>query len=81
MSVGAYNPRPMMAGAHADPEGVAFIGREVGCKRMVPMHWGTFVLSLEPFEEPRSRFGQAVGNRVLNMNIGESIGLSNLFGE
>jgi len=38
-------------------------------------------LSLEPFEEQRSRFGQAVGNRVLNMNIGESIGLSNLFGE
>ncbi len=79
MSAGAYNPRPMMQGAHADPEGVAQIGRDVGCKRMVPMHWGTFVLSLEPFLEPPQRFEKAVGNQTLNMRIGESIGLSALF--
>jgi hypothetical protein len=45
------------------------------------MHWGTFVLSLEPFLEPPQRFEKAVGNQTLNMRIGESIGLSELFND
>ena len=72
MSVGAYAPRDFMRGAHMDPEGGVDMGRDVGCKRMVPMHWGTFILSFEPFEEPRQRFEQAAGNQALVMKIGES---------
>ncbi len=78
MSAGAYNPRPMMTGAHADPEGAMQIGRDVGCQRMVPMHWGTFVLALEPFDEPRERFVAAAGNQALVMKIGESLSLSDV---
>jgi L-ascorbate metabolism protein UlaG (beta-lactamase superfamily) len=73
MSVGAYAPRDFMRGAHMDPEGGADMGRELGCKRMVPMHWGTFTLSFEPFEEPRQRFVKAAGNRALVMKIGETV--------
>jgi L-ascorbate metabolism protein UlaG (beta-lactamase superfamily) len=80
MSIGAYEPRAMMKGAHTDPEGGVLIGREVGCKRMVPMHWGTFVLSTEPFDEPRTRFKQAAGNQSLVMRIGETIGFSDVTG-
>jgi L-ascorbate metabolism protein UlaG (beta-lactamase superfamily) len=80
MSVGAYAPRDFMRGAHMDPEGGVDMGREVGCKRMVPMHWGTFVLSTEPFDEPRTRFKQAAGNQSLVMRIGETIGFSDVTG-
>lgn len=73
MSVGAYAPRDFMRGAHMDPEGGVSLGREVGCKRMVPMHWGTFILSFEPFSEPRERFIKAAGNQALVMKIGESV--------
>ena len=73
MSVGAYAPRDFMRGAHMAPEGGALLGREVGCKRMVPMHWGTFILSFEPFIEPRERFVEAAGNQALVMKIGESV--------
>ena len=75
MSIGAYSPRPMMIGAHMDPEGGVKIGRDLGCKRLVPMHWGTFVLSLEPFDEPRDRFVKAAGNQALVMKIGETLGM------
>ena len=78
MSIGAYAPRPMMAGAHMDPEGGVKIGRDIGCKRMVPMHWGTFVLSLEPFGEPRQRFVEAAGEQSLVMKIGESLALQDV---
>jgi L-ascorbate metabolism protein UlaG (beta-lactamase superfamily) len=73
MSIGAYAPRDFMRGAHMDPEGGVDMGREVGCKRMVPMHWGTFILSFEPFDEPRARFVESAGNQALVMKIGESI--------
>ena len=73
MSIGAYAPRDFMQGAHMDPEGGVALGRDVGCKRMVPMHWGTFILSFEPFSEPRERFESAAGNQALVMKIGESV--------
>jgi L-ascorbate metabolism protein UlaG (beta-lactamase superfamily) len=78
MSVGAYAPRDFMRGAHMDPEGGVDMGREVGCKRMVPMHWGTFILSFEPFDEPRQRFVQAAGNQALVMKIGESLSMQDI---
>lgn len=65
-----------MTGTHADPEGGVQIGKDIGCQRMVPMHWGTFVLSLEPFEEPRQRFIAAAGNTALVMRIGETLTLN-----
>ena len=78
MSVGAYAPRDFMRGAHMDPEGGVDMGREVGCKRMVPMHWGTFILSFEPFDEPRQRFVEAAGNQSLVMKIGETLKMQDI---
>ena len=78
MSIGAYAPRDFMSGAHMDPEGGVAMGRDIGCKRMVPMHWGTFILSFEPFEEPRQRFVEAAGNQALVMKIGESVKMQDI---
>ena len=78
MSVGAYAPRDFMQGAHMDPEGGVSVGMDVGCKRMVPMHWGTFILSFEPFDEPRQRFVEAAGNQALVMKIGETLKMQDI---
>ena len=76
ISVGAYEPRAFMMSSHTDPEGGVQIGRDVGCRLMSPMHWGTFVLSLEPFSEPRTRFLKAAAEQAVIMKIGETISLS-----
>ncbi|MGC6511902.1 MAG: MBL fold metallo-hydrolase [Parvibaculales bacterium] len=81
ISVGAYEPRAFMMSSHVDPEGGVQIGREVGCRRMTPMHWGTFVLALEPFAEPRSRFIAAAGEQGFVLKIGETISLESRHGD
>ena len=78
MSIGAYAPRKMMKGSHMTPEGGVQLGREIGCRKLVPMHWGTFTLSLEPAEEPYARFKGAAGLVTLRMKIGETLGLDAL---
>lgn len=76
MSVGAYEPRAIMSGSHTDPEGGAQMGRDIGCKTMVPMHWGTFILSFEPFDAPRARFAAAAGDAARVFRIGETQAIS-----
>ncbi len=73
MSAGAYEPRVMMRGAHMTPEGGTQAGKDLNCSTLVPMHWGTFPLSLEPFYEPRERFSKAAQNQAYIMRIGESL--------
>jgi L-ascorbate metabolism protein UlaG (beta-lactamase superfamily) len=55
MPVGTYEPRLFMQTTHVTPEeaGQAFL--DVGARIFVPMHWGTFRLSIEPTQEPPRR--------------------------
>jgi N-acyl-phosphatidylethanolamine-hydrolysing phospholipase D len=79
--IGAYDPRPLMQAQHTDPEEAVRIGRDLGCRRLVGMHWGTIVLTVEPPFEPPERFriaGRAAGYDdadVWVMRIGETRGL------
>ena len=41
---------------HTNPEEALSIARDLKSKKAIGMHWGTFVLSLEPIMEPRKRF-------------------------
>ena len=41
---------------HTTPEEALQVAKELGSEKVVGMHWGTFVLSLEPIMEPRKRF-------------------------
>ncbi len=52
LPIGAYRPAWFMEHNHMNPEqaGRAFL--EVGARRFVPMHWGTFQLTDEPLAEP-----------------------------
>lgn len=61
MPVGAYDPRWIMQPVHLDPEEAvrAFIAlrgaHPASAPVMVAMHWGTFVLTDEPIDEPPRR--------------------------
>ncbi|MDC3035886.1 MBL fold metallo-hydrolase [Candidatus Pelagibacter sp.] len=61
INIGAYNFYPIMpykdkSVYHTNPEEALSIGRDLKSKKILGMHWGTFVLSLEPIMEPPVRF-------------------------
>jgi len=61
INIGAYNFFPIMPYKdrsiyHTNPEEALSIGRDLRSKKVLGMHWGTFVLSLEPIMEPPIRF-------------------------
>ena len=41
---------------HTNPEEALNIGQDLKSKKVIGMHWGTVVLSLEPIFEPSKRF-------------------------
>jgi L-ascorbate metabolism protein UlaG (beta-lactamase superfamily) len=54
LPIGAYDP-PSGREVHMNPEEAVTAFKELGAKRMVPMHYGTFQLSYEPMHEPPER--------------------------
>ncbi len=61
INIGAYNFYPIMpykdkSAYHANPEEALSIAKDLKSKKVIGMHWGTFVLSLEPIMEPPVRF-------------------------
>ena len=61
INIGAYNFYPMMpykdkSAYHTNPEEALSIAQDLKSKKIIGMHWGTFVLSLEPIMEPPVRF-------------------------
>lgn len=50
--IGAYEPRWFMAPMHMNPAEAVATHREVGAKRSLAMHWGTFQLTDESREAP-----------------------------
>ena len=58
INIGAYDFRPMFDKSiyHTTPEEALNIAQDLKSKKVLGMHWGTFVLSLEPIMEPPIRF-------------------------
>jgi N-acyl-phosphatidylethanolamine-hydrolysing phospholipase D len=54
--IGAYLPASIMKFVHTTPEEGLRVGLDVGAKRIVGMHFGTFDLTDEPLDEPPRRF-------------------------
>ncbi len=79
INIGAYDFRPMFDRSifHTTPEEALEVGKMVKAKKVIGMHWGTFILSLEdPFEPPirfknsAERYGYKKEDAVL-FKIGE----------
>lgn len=52
LGIGAYKPDYMMQKVHTNPQEAFDSYLQLGAKRMLPMHYGTFNLSDEPISEP-----------------------------
>ncbi|MGI1659438.1 MAG: MBL fold metallo-hydrolase [Desulfitobacterium sp.] len=63
MGIGAYSPKSFEA-RHATPEQAIQMAEEIGAKKILPMHWGTFKISQEPMDEPIKRFNQAMAGKL-----------------
>ena len=58
INIGAYDFKPMFEKSvyHTNPEEALNIAQDLKSKKVIGMHWGTVVLSLEPIMEPPVRF-------------------------
>ena len=79
INIGAYDFRPMFEKSvyHANPEEALKIGQDLKSKKVLGMHWGTVILSLEdPFEPPKrfknatNMYGYHKGDAII-FKIGE----------
>jgi N-acyl-phosphatidylethanolamine-hydrolysing phospholipase D len=61
--VGAYMPRAMMQFSHLTPEEALQVFDDIGARRLMAIHWGTFNLAQEPLGEPPERV-EAEGRRL-----------------
>lgn len=50
--IGAYEPRWFMRGHHMNPEEALQAHLDLGSRKSVAIHWGTFSLTDEPLDEP-----------------------------
>ncbi|MDD3266339.1 MAG: MBL fold metallo-hydrolase [Burkholderiales bacterium] len=74
MGVGAYLPRNIMQSSHLNPEESYQAYKDLGADKMIPMHYGTFILSDEPITEPikftRELFVEEK-DRLLDLAVGK----------
>jgi L-ascorbate metabolism protein UlaG (beta-lactamase superfamily) len=61
--IGAYEPRKLMKPVHMGPEEAVQAHVDLRGKKMLGIHWGTFVMTDEPMDEPPKKLTEAV-NRL-----------------
>ncbi|KAJ1957704.1 Protein-lysine N-methyltransferase efm4 [Dipsacomyces acuminosporus] len=79
IAIGAYGPSRMFSGVHINPEQAVKIHNEIGSRRSIGIHWGTFILTEEPVDEPPMRLAlemDSSGNKGTQfgvLDIGQTI--------
>jgi N-acyl-phosphatidylethanolamine-hydrolysing phospholipase D len=63
--IGAYEPRWFMAKHHISPEESVKVHQDIRAEKSIGIHWGTFILTDEPLNEPPQRLAEAVKNAGL----------------
>lgn len=59
LPIGAYSPQWFLRSRHLNPEEALEVAGVLGCEFVVPYHFGTFRLSMEPVDEPLRRWAAA----------------------
>ncbi len=57
--IGGYAPRYFMSPQHIDPAEAVRIHKDIQSQFSIPIHWGTFQLTHEPFLEPIQLLAEA----------------------
>jgi L-ascorbate metabolism protein UlaG (beta-lactamase superfamily) len=65
MPIGAYAPRWFMKNHHINPEEALQAHFDIKAKQSVGIHWGTFILTDEPLNEPPEKLHKALNDRGL----------------
>ena len=77
--IGAYGPRYFMLPQQLDPGKEAVVHKEIRAQQSMPIHWGTFQLTHEPFMEPPELLSKAIkqsgipGSQFRVLKIGETL--------
>ncbi len=77
--IGAYAPRYFMSPAHVDPAEAVRLHKDIRATLSMPIHWGTFHLTHEPFLQPPRLLNEAVAAEQIPpmdfrpLKIGETI--------
>jgi len=58
--IGAYEPRWFMARHHVNPAEAVQIHKDIGSQKSMAIHWGTFILTDEPLDEPPKKLAVAL---------------------
>lgn len=64
--IGAYEPRWFMSKYHISPEESIRVHQDINAEKSVGIHWGTFILTDEPLDEPPKRLAKAAENAGLD---------------
>jgi len=60
--IGAYEPRWFMKNFHVNPEESILIHKDIKSKKSIGMHFGTFLLTTEPIDEPSQKIRDIILN-------------------
>ena len=64
--IGAYSPRWFMKQAHVNPEEAVKRHQDIDSRYSVAIHWGTFMLTDEPVDEPPKLLEDALAQKGIS---------------
>ena len=79
LPIGSYCPQRVMRQHHLKPEEAIDVFKEVHGRKLVALHWGTFNLTYEPYNEPAERLKTEAHARGYNsdkiniLRVGQTI--------
>src|SRR5438552_852215 len=69
LPIGSYTPRETAHPVHISPEEALQASTDLRAARFIGIHWGTFMLAREPYDEPPARITAEVARRKLDPEV------------